>query len=136
MSFIWATRGKSWGFRFLATNYFADPLPEYESMFTGDETDAALFKRTGAKVGLRFPDPLDRKDASGRRIPHEFVVFPPLADEITSLEQGIETIWPIVADTYADAWARVDTSPDAEHLDRIGGTVLSESDVGSDSSPY
>ena len=113
MRFIWATRGRTWGFRFLENNDFADPLPQYELMFAGNETDSALFKRAGTNVGLRFPDPLNREDAAGRPIPHEFVVFPPLADEINSLEQGMDLIWPLVADTYASIWSQVDPSPDA-----------------------
>ena len=83
-------------------------------MFTGNQTDSAVFKRADSNVGLRFPDPLNREDAAGRLIPHEFVVFPPLADEINSLEQGIEVIWPLVADTYAAAWSQADPAAGVE----------------------
>lgn len=40
----------------------------------------------------------------GRVIPHEFVVFPPLADEINSVEDGLREVWPLVADEFAQVW--------------------------------
>ena len=34
--FIWATRGRTWGFRFLRTAGRVDPLKLYEAAFRGD----------------------------------------------------------------------------------------------------
>ena len=106
MSLIWATRGRTWGFRFLLDGGFDDPLPEYEDSFAevGDEPEAC--RRIGEKVALRFPDPLGRKDTAGRVIPHDFVVSGPLAEEIRSIEDGFRLVWrrPEVADEYARVW--------------------------------
>ena len=55
-------------------------------------------------VALRFPDPEGRKDAAGRIIPHDFIVFSPTADEIDSLEDGLALVWDEVKDEYAQVW--------------------------------
>lgn len=104
MRLIWATRGRTWGFRFLSDGGFEDPLPVYDSAFAGlgDELDA--WQRVGDKVALRFADPLGRKDRAGRVIPHEFVVFRPLADEIRSVEDGRRLVWDLVSAEYARLW--------------------------------
>ena len=34
MSLIWATRGRTWGFRFLRDGGFPDPLPVYDLAFS------------------------------------------------------------------------------------------------------
>ena len=62
--------------------------------------------RVGEKVALRFPDPLGRKDAAGRVITHEFVVFGSLADGIDSVEDGHRLVWgqPQVAEEFARVW--------------------------------
>ncbi|WP_432886984.1 hypothetical protein ACQPYH_04530 [Kribbella sp. CA-245084] len=103
-SLIWATRGRSWGFRFLLNGGWSDPLLNYERSFAGLEDEPATWRRSAGKVALRFPDPLGRKDAAGRVIPHEFVVSGALADEIDSVEDGRQQIWPLVAGAYARVW--------------------------------
>jgi DNA uptake protein ComE-like DNA-binding protein len=50
------------------------------------------------------PGPLGRSDAAGRVIPHEFVVLGDFADEIRSVEDGLQRVWPLVAGTYARVW--------------------------------
>jgi hypothetical protein len=82
----------------------ADPLMTYERSFAGLDDTPATWRRAGRTVALRFPDPLGRRDASGRVIPHEFVVFGALADEVESVEDGVEHIWPLVAEAYARVW--------------------------------
>mgnify|MGYP006352996941 CR=1 FL=1 len=101
---IWATRGRFWGFRFLLNGGLSDPLPAYERRFAGDDDKPATWRRAAGTVALRFPDPLGRRDASGRVIPHGFVVFGDLADEIESVEDGLTHIWPLVAEAYARVW--------------------------------
>jgi hypothetical protein len=101
---IWATRGRSWGFRFLLKGGLSDPLLFYERSFANLEDEPTTFHRSARKVALRFPDPLGRRDASGRIIPHEFVVFGDLADEIESVEDGLQRVWPLVAEVYAGVW--------------------------------
>src|SRR5204863_330094 len=91
----WATCGRSWGFRFLLTGELTDPLPVYDRVFAGLEDKPAAWRRAAGKVALRFPDPLGRKDAAGRVIPHEFVVSGDLADRIESVE--VETAVQLVA---------------------------------------
>ncbi|TQM61726.1 hypothetical protein FBY41_1739 [Humibacillus xanthopallidus] len=101
---IWATRGRSWGFRFLLDGGLSDPLLAYERAFANLEDEPTTCRRTAHKVALRFPDPLGRTDAAGRVIPHEFVVLGDLAKEIQSVEDGLQQVWPHVAGTYARIW--------------------------------
>ena len=101
---IWATRGRFWGFRFLLKGGLSDPLLAYERSFAGDDDKPETWRRAAATVALRFPDPLRRRDASGRVIPHEFVVFGDLANEIESVEDGLTHLWPLVAEAYARVW--------------------------------
>jgi hypothetical protein len=101
---IWATAGRFWGFRFLLKGGLSDPLPAYERTFAGHEDKPRTWRRAGKTVALRFPDPLGRRDTSGRVIPHEFVVSGELADKIESVEDGLTHIWPLVADAYARVW--------------------------------
>lgn len=110
MRLIWATRGRTWGFRFLHDGGFEDPLPVYESAFSGIEDKPEACRRVTKTatlpemVALRFPDPSGRRDQAGRVIPHDFVVLQPLADEIDSVEQGRQLVWPLVADEFSRAW--------------------------------
>lgn len=112
---IWATRGRTWGFRFIRDGGFPDPLVAYEAAFSGvgdepkawrrvNETVALSFPGVARTVALRFPDPENRQDAAGRVIPHEFVVFPPVADGINSFEDGRELVWRLVAYEFARIW--------------------------------
>ena len=105
MRLIWATRGRTWGFWFLEDGGFPDPLVVHDEFFSrvGDESEA--WRPFRDAVALRFPDPLGRRDLAGRVIPHEFVVFPPDADRIDSVEAGRLMVWPEVADRFASAWA-------------------------------
>jgi hypothetical protein len=65
--FIWATRGRTWGFRFLRSGGLEDPLGVYEDTFSqiGDQPKA--WRRVADKVALRFPDPDGRRDAASGR---------------------------------------------------------------------
>lgn len=103
-SMIWATRGRSWGFRFLLDAGLSDPLPDYERAF-GDLRDAptAWFRQDG-QVALRFSDPLGRRDSAGRVVPHEFVLFGDLAAAVDSVEDGLNKVWPLVSEMYARVW--------------------------------
>ena len=102
--FIWATRGRTWGFRFLRSGGLEDPLGVYEATFSkvGDQPEA--WRRVGDKVALRFPDPDGRRDAAGRVIPHDFVLLGHWADGINSLEDGRQRIWHEVADEFEMVW--------------------------------
>ncbi|HZJ04301.1 MAG TPA: hypothetical protein VFD59_02385 [Nocardioidaceae bacterium] len=105
MSLIWATRGRTWGFRFLLDGGYPDPLTVYDRAFAGTEGELTLCRRTGTHVALRFPDPLGRRDEAGRIIPHDIVVQPPLANEVRSVEDGQRLVWwPQLADAYARVW--------------------------------
>lgn len=104
MTFIWATRGKTWGFRFRRGAGFTDPLGPYDDAFVGLENEREVCRRRGELVALRFEDPLGRVDRAGRVIPHEFVVFPPLGDDVNSVEDGLRVVWPLVADEFARDW--------------------------------
>jgi len=111
VSLIWATRGWNWGFRFLRDGGFDDPLRVYDVAFADvEETSEAWHRIAGSSelrgmVALRLPDPLGRQDRAGRLIPHDFVVLPPLADEVDSVEAGLRLVWPLVADQFQHLWA-------------------------------
>ncbi len=111
MSLIWATRGRTWGFRFLRRGDVADPLAAYERAFAAVDDDAETVARGPEGTALRILDPLGRCDAAGRTIPHDFVVFPPLAERVRTIDDGRALVWPLVADAYARVWDAED--PDA-----------------------
>ena len=113
MTLIWATRGRSWGFRFLLDGGLSDPLVAYDTAFEGVWDEPAAWRRHGDTVALRFPDPLGRQDAAGRVIPHEFVISGLLAAGIDSVESGQEVIWPMVADQYERVWEQPTPLPPA-----------------------
>lgn len=104
MSIMWATRGRTWGFRFIRDGGITDPIRVYEDVFSAVGDEPEVCHRVDDKVALRFPDPLERKDRSGRTIPHDFVVFAPLSGEINTVDDGIRRIWPQVADEFAMVW--------------------------------
>jgi hypothetical protein len=103
--FIWATRGRTWGFRFLRTGGYKDPLNEYERAFfeIGDQPEGWC-RLAEEVVALRFLDPQERQDAAGRVIPHDFVLLGSWADGISSLDDGRRLIWPQVADEFEEVW--------------------------------
>jgi hypothetical protein len=110
MSLIWVTRGRAWGFRFLRSGGFEDPLPVYDIAFAGVVDTSEDCRRVAGTVALpqmvalRFPDPAGRRDRAGRVIPHDFVVLGPLADGIGSVEDGRQQVWPLVADEFERVW--------------------------------
>jgi hypothetical protein len=101
---IWATRGWSWGFRFLLDGGLADPLFDYEELFGELQDETTGWRRAAGRIALRFPDPLGRSDAAGRVIPHDFVVLRASAADVESVEDGLRRVWPLVAETYARVW--------------------------------
>ena len=102
--FIWATRGRTWGFRFLRRGGLADPLSVYEETFAQLRDQREGCRRAADRVALRFPDPEGRQDAAGRVIPHDFVLLGSWADGVTSLEAGRQRIWPEVAGYFERVW--------------------------------
>lgn len=104
MKLIWATRGLTRGFQFLWDGGEADPLLVYDEVFSGLDDESEVCRRVGQKVALRFPDPLNRKDRAGRVIPHDFVIFAPLANQVDSVEDGLRLVWPLVADEFERVW--------------------------------
>lgn len=119
MRLIWATRGRTWDFRFLENGGFPDPLPVYDAAFVGmsgepdawQVVDAAVGLRFGVNsemFALRFRDPLERRDRAGRVIPHEFVVIPSdIEDEaysIDSVDAGRSIVWPRVQARFDSVW--------------------------------
>jgi hypothetical protein len=86
------------------TGAFTDPLPEYDKAFSTAPVEGELVHRVGNRVALRILDPLGRQDRAGRVIPHDFVVFDLLADQVRSVEDGRRLIWPQVADEFERIW--------------------------------
>ena len=129
MTLIWATRGRSWGFRFLRDGGFPDPLPVYDHAFAGTEGESTTYQHIGSQVALRFADPDGRSDEAGRVIPHDIVVLPPLANDIRSIDDGLRIVWPLIADAFESLWD-LERPPSASAIRRAfdGDTDSSESD--------
>lgn len=104
IAFIWATRGKNWGFRFLRTAGRSNPLEIYEAAFSGVADTSEAFRGTADTVAFRFLDPEKRRDAAGRVIPHEFVLFPPFPGRVSSVADGFRLVWPLVRNDFARDW--------------------------------
>lgn len=104
MTFLWATRGRTWGFRIVGTGGLDDPLATYEAAFDGLTDDEEVWRRTPSGGALRFPDPLGRRDRSGRVIPHDFVVLGKDAHRITCVDEGRRRLWPEVEQAFAAAY--------------------------------
>lgn len=81
-----------------------DPRAAYLRWFSGIENEMPVYRKNGDVVVVRFPDPQGRRDSAGRIIPHEFVVFSPTSDGITSVNAAIRDLWPEVQDTFARVW--------------------------------
>lgn len=81
---------------------------------------ARAWGRVGEVVGVRFPDPEGRRDESGRVIPQQFVVAGELASTISSADDGVECIWPLVGGVYASIWWN-DDPPTAEEIEALVG---------------
>lgn len=105
MSLLWATRGRSWGFRFLLDAGEEKPLAFYEKAFMGADADKRLFRVSALGVTIRFPDPVGRTDTAGRVIPHDFVVTGKAAVHLTAEDDALRLVWPYVADVYASVWS-------------------------------
>jgi hypothetical protein len=110
---IWATRGRTWGFRFLDRGGLDDPLHVYEEAFAGIEGEHEVCRRAGTMVAVRFLDPDGRRDSAGRLIPHDFVILgpPQLVESIDSVDAGRAVIWPVVADRFETAWLAPEPPP-------------------------
>lgn len=104
MSLLWATRGHTWGFRFLRDGDLADPLVEYERMFPTTRPPTPPLQRVASKVAVRLDEPDGRRDRSGRLIEHDFIVDCDLADQVHSVDDARRLLWPLVRDEYAAVW--------------------------------
>ena len=51
MSLIWATRGRTWGFRFLRNGGFEDPLAVYDDAFSGVGDQPEAWRRVARRQG-------------------------------------------------------------------------------------
>lgn len=91
MRIIWATRGYDWGFKFLESGGYDDPLPIYEKAFENNLESCPFSKCTEQLVALRFIDLEDRKDQFSRPIIHEFVVLEP--EKLQDCKTWIDQLW-------------------------------------------
>lgn len=111
MRFLWATRGRRWGFRFLRDGGLADPLPVHLKALESLGGTREGLVRSDVGLALRFLDPLGREDHVGRQILHEFVIFEPKNLDVTTLDEARALVWPKVEEEYASLW---DTDPTGE----------------------
>lgn len=102
--FIWATRGRTWGYRFLRRGGLEDPLSAYEALFADLQDQTEGCRRMAHDVALRFPDPSGRQDAAGRVISHDFVLIGSWADEVNTVEDGRKLVWGLVSDEFDAIW--------------------------------
>lgn len=100
---VHSTRGKIRGFSFPQHGGLTDPIKEYDkSGLTKDLSDNA-FIRYGSKnekIAARFIDPLGRKDAAGRLIPHEVLLPEDMARGINNHDDVVKKTWPLIKDIY------------------------------------
>lgn len=117
MSLLWAARGRSWGFRFLADGGYSEPLRVYEKAFRGVEGDATVFRPFGGGAVFRLPDPLERRDDAGRVLTHDIVSADPLLG-LGTLDDAFAIVWPRLAPAYEQVWdrARPPTRDDIQAL--------------------
>ena len=104
-SFIWATRGHTWGFRFLRDGGYPDPLPVYEGAFYGIAEERQVCVQVGETIALRFPDPEGRKDRARRVISHDFVIHPSTSGVLPRLPEARKVAWESVSAEYGSIWA-------------------------------
>lgn len=104
-TFIWATRGRLWGFRFLRDGGFKDPLPVYERAFAGVANERQVTRVVDGVLVLRFPDPEGRQDRARRTIAHDFVIRPNSSGELPALADAADIAWDSVAADYTRLWA-------------------------------
>lgn len=109
MILLWATRGRSWGFRFLPVGgegavADGDPLPLYERAFAGHEDEPEGCWRSGELLAMRFRDPEGRTDEAGRVIPHEVVLRAAGVSDAAAADEVIGRVWPLLAERYAALW--------------------------------
>jgi hypothetical protein len=123
VNLIWATRGQSWGFRFLLDGGCADPLDAYEQAFAGFGDAESVCRRVGDRVALRFPDPDGRRDHAGRVIPHDVIVLPPNSNDIHTVQDGPTTVWPLLAGAFAAVWDQPTAPAQARIGDLIGAAT-------------
>jgi hypothetical protein len=115
-SILWSTRGYNWGFRFpLQPQKYGkdcqDWLGHYEKMFEqfGDDDNRVVngYLNIDNKeipfVAVRFKDPEERKDTSGRIIPHEVAVVGDDAQNLINLNsfELKNAVWILISDTYS-----------------------------------
>lgn len=103
-SYIWATRGREWGFRFLRDGGYADPLPVYETAFDGVAEQRTVIRRVGDVLVIRFLDPEGREDHARRPISHDFVVRATASSPLPDMTVAARVAWESVADEYAGMW--------------------------------
>jgi hypothetical protein len=109
---IWATRGRTWGFRLLWTGGLPNPLEVYEAAFVGTDGAAEVLTQRGGVTAVRFPDPEGRTDRAGRLIPHEFVILT-AGIGFEQIDTARTTLWAEVAPLYASVWEQpAGPSPD------------------------
>lgn len=104
MILMWATRGRTWGFRFLLRDQKRDPLTMYEEFFPPTVLHAPPVRKVGDKVAAHLPDPEGRCDRSGRIIMHDFVLDGDDAVQVATLDDFERIIWPRVAEEYDEIW--------------------------------
>lgn len=104
MEIIWATRGKHWGHKFLLDGGYKDPLPPYLEAFSGFENSRHVFERCNGHLALRFPDPEERHDESGRLIYHDLVISGHAITDARSYDEACSFMWPLIADEYSKLW--------------------------------
>jgi hypothetical protein len=115
-SILWSTRGYNWGFRFpLQPQKYGkdcqDWLEHYEKMFEqfGDDDNRVIngYLNIDNKeipfIAVRFKDPEERKDISGRIIPHEVAVIGDDTQNLINLNsfELKNAVWILVSDTYS-----------------------------------
>jgi hypothetical protein len=115
-NFLWMTRGKKWGFRFLSKCSLLASASEtvYKTVFLRDDSRFGYWKgfvfldgRKQPYVACRCHDSTIQRDEAGRRIPHDFLLL--CSDEEFKLLNGVaweSLILDQVRGLYAERYPR------------------------------
>ena len=99
MNLVWATRGRSWGFRFLLDGD-TGPAPVYERPSQAPRR-VDFVRRVNAHVAPRFLIP--GADANGRSAHPQTGRTPLLADDGRPSRMSA-FVWLLLSDTFARVW--------------------------------
>ncbi|MFE4108475.1 hypothetical protein [Almyronema epifaneia] len=132
---LWSTRGHDWGFRMLLLPKLSctDWLDAHHRMFQ-DNTATEEYQvnqgnirlssnLTVSYIALSFPDPEQRKDRSGRIIPHEVALLGEEINAFQDIQFAVNEIWKTLSSTYATLYPLSPDEVDKRSIEARGDSL-------------